>query len=91
MANSNNDTEMVGVYRKSTKTKVPYKVPRSHLRFNSDLRVIPSDPSKRRKLDLEDAPEEAPVVQPDPDTGAGDEPDTNTNNGPQSGSETERK
>lgn len=91
MATSSTATEMVKVYRRSTKTKVPYPVPRSHMRFNPDLRVVPSDPSKRRKLELKgDEDEEAPVAQTNPDTGAESSTSTTTS-GPQSGSENERK
>lgn len=74
-------SKWVGVYRKSSGTIIPYKVPRSHLRFNPDLRVIPSDPSRRGRLNLTDPGEESPGTSP----GTGDT--KNTDSDPSSGSD----
>ncbi|MDO5502152.1 MAG: hypothetical protein Q4G67_03150 [Actinomycetia bacterium] len=71
--------EMVRVYRRSTGQKLPQRYPRGHLRFNPDLRVVPSDPSKARRLGLTDAdphettPTRGPQTQPttdDPKSGS---------------------
>lgn len=84
--------DMVAVYRRSTRRKLPARMPRSVVRLNPDLRVVPSDRSKARRLDLADARTPATAtatvtvtapdpVTPPPATGDAPAPDP-TPNGP---------
>lgn len=64
--------DWVAVYRKSSKEKLPFRLPRKLLRFNPDLRVVPSEKAKERRLDLTDpdpnpGPEQTQTTIPDPE------------------------
>lgn len=72
--------DWVAAYRKSTKEKLPFRLPRRLLHLNPDLRVVPSEKAKERRLDLTD-----------PDPHPGPEQQTQTNIPDPAGSNNEKE